>query len=348
MAGGVQYYSLLSDKNCYTKSVDQITEVPSSRRDLLRNLTKLFDPLNPVKGREKVGVQSVILNSDPITRGRFLHHLGILTLTLAASLLSKDLDKKTQSPPRTLKQARFPIETTQTALVLASENQPKKAPDLEERFFKNFTVEERTLTEKDIAKQVKTYLGVQDQLRADRVLDWEKTTLKPILVLDVLPREHQFWKELVSAIVYLESEGKHLAKSDAGALGLTQLTEATASQTAKRHGILKFDLTKGWDNLRLSRFLLQDLMERYGEDIYLVGYYGGQNFADHRVLAALDKKGVPQEDSILKNGITSDEQLRSYIDHYQINIANLGSEDGKEYLTKTVAAHRILQESRTV
>ena len=150
-----------------------------------------------------------------------------------------------------------------------------------------------------------------------------------------LEKAHQFWKEFLSAVVYLESEGKNLASSDAGAFGLAQLTKETANEVANKHGIFKFDLTKGWDNLRLSRFLLGDLMERYGPDISLLGYYAGQNFADQKVLTALKSRGV-----------SNNEQLRLSIDRYRINIANLGSKDGIEYLTKTVAAMRILKEAR--
>lgn len=225
----------------------------------------------------------------------------------------------------------------------------KEISGIENKLFGNFSTEEKALVEREIAEQIKIYKSQTGyQLKADRVLDWERTTIQPILDLDVVPKDQEFWSELLSAIVYVESEGKPLTKSEAGIVGLAQISQATASATARKHGLLQFDLRKGWDSLRLGRFHLQDLMERFGPDITLLGYYAGGPFTDQKVLAALVKKGVPKDDPIMKKGFTQNQQLHTYIDYYELNLANLGSADGEEYFIKTVAAHRILNEAKKI
>lgn len=230
----------------------------------------------------------------------------------------------------------------------AVEQPAQKLISTEEKLFTNYSSEERTFTEQEITVYKTRYEKANDQDRADRVLDWEKSTIRPILDLDV-KEDQEFWKELLSAIVYVESEGKNMAVSNIGALGLAQLTKATAAGVQEQHKdkISKnYNLNIGWDNLRLSRFLLVDLISRFGPDLFFIGYYAGEPTADSMILAALSRAGVPSSDSIMEKGISSNNQLRYYIDHYQINIANLGSEDGVEYVAKTVAAMRILQEAR--
>ena len=210
----------------------------------------------------------------------------------------------------------------------------------EERIFKNFSPEEKSAFEKEVVNQVNIYQK-SGPLRAERVLDWEETTTRIILENDVPTKDRQFWKEFTSAIVYVESEGKHLAESEAGALGLTQLTPATAEIVAKRHLIHNFDLKNGWTALRLGRFYLADLMEKFGVDISVLAYYAGENFAHEKVINILKTSGVDARN-------LTNQQFRSYIDQNKINISNLGSLDGKEYLTKVVAALRIIGEERQI
>lgn len=215
---------------------------------------------------------------------------------------------------------------------------PQSSSILESRLFKNFSEEERGVTEAEAEEQMQFYKkSDQNNKRAERVLNWETTTLEPILKLDVSEEDRSFWRNFISAVVYIESEGKQDAKSSIGALGLTQMTEQTAREIAAKHGILSFDLKKGWDNLRLGLLHFIDLFERYGADISLLGYYAGQNFTDQKVLSAIQGHKLNQNDLI---------SLHSYIDHYRINIANLGSRDGKEYLRKFLAAEKILDQLR--
>ena len=220
----------------------------------------------------------------------------------------------------------------------AEQNIKEQSSNIEDQLFKNFSAEERAIFEKEVVDQVNIYQK-SGSLRAERVLDWEETTTRIILERDVPTKDYQFWKEFTSAVVYVESEGKHSAQSEAGALGLTQLTPSTAEMAAKRHGIYNFDLKNGWTALRLGRFYLGDLMERFGADISVLAYYAGENFAKQKVVSCLKNKGVDTNNR-------SDEQIKAYIDQYQVNIANLGSLDGKEYLIKVVTALRILEQAR--
>lgn len=220
--------------------------------------------------------------------------------------------------------AEISILNSQDAETKQAPEAPSSKPETtEDKIFKNFSPEEKVAFEKDVVDQIDAYKK-SGSLRAERVLDWEETTLKIILNKDVPEKDHRFWKDFTSAIVYVESEGKHLAQSETGALGLTQLTPATAERVANKHGIYNFDLRNGWTALRLGRFYLADLMANFGVDISVLAYYAGEGFAKKMLLKA----------------------EQSGIDQNKINISNLGSLDGKEYLTKVVAALRILDEER--
>lgn len=243
----------------------------------------------------------------------------------------------------TVPMALFEATSPKNSSVLPASSEPKpeeeKIETTEERIFKNFSHEEKAAFEEKAAKQKNNYERADDPLRAERVLNWEVTTLEPILDLDVPEKDRQFWKEFLSAIVYVESEGKNYVISDVDAIGLTQLTKATAKDAANKHGLFDFNLAIGWDNLRISRFHLQDLVERFGVDLSVLAYYAGFTFANQKVLQALEKHGINLKEA-------NDQKLHSYTDQYKINIANIGSEDGEEYLKKVVAALRILEERR--
>lgn len=316
--------------------MDQITEVPrrSLFADSLQIVKRVFDLANPLKGSEKVGTSSTVFDLDPITRRRFLGHLGIWGIMLTAPILFKDLDKKTQPKKRTLTVA---APTSDTPLASETVKIPDSLDSLEDRLLKNFSAEEKAQADKEIVEQIKLY---QEQpgheKKAERVLDWETTTIKPIVDLDVPLEDQKFWSEFMSAIAYVESGGKAGAISEADIIGVAQISKATAEATAKKHGILTFDLKKGWDSLRLSRFHFQDLMERFSADISLLGYYGGQPFTDQKIQESLRLKGA-----------LSNQQMKSLIDQYGVNIENLGSKDGQEYFKKFVAALRILKEARS-
>lgn len=290
--------------------MDALAEIKYRSTQALTIIERFVPNSLPINQKGVQRIFRFVRDLDDLSKQNLLTGAFVIGITLSSLPFI-------HQPPKI--EAEFPNHQTASEELVV-----KQIVTTEDQLFKNFSAEEKAEAEKEISTQVKSYKDANGTLTAERVLDWEKTTIAPILKLDVPVEKHQFWSELLSAIVYVESEGKHLAKSEAGALGLAQLTQSTAESTAKRHGIFKFDLKKGWDNLRLSRFLLEDLMERFGPDISLLGYYGGQPFADQKVLAALETRDISQ-----------------------INIANLGSEDGKEYLRKIVAAHRILREAKT-
>lgn len=238
-----------------------------------------------------------------------------------------------------LSQDNAQAETTNSLLISPTEQHEDQVENTEDIIFKNFSPEERSAFEKEIINQIDAYKK-SGSLRAERVLDWEETTTRIILNQDVPEKDRQFWKKFTSAVVYVESEGKHSVTSASGAIGLTQLTPQTAEIVAKKHSIHNFDLRNGWTALRLSRFYLADLIEKFGVDISVLAYYAGENFAQQKVINILKNRGIDARNS-------TNEQFRSSIDQYKINISNLGSLDGKEYLTKIIAALRILQEARS-
>ncbi len=253
-------------------------------------------------GFSLLSISSIIANPAPANLSHFLKEFILGT-----------------PPQQSALEYRFPSELTEKKLLKMSEIWNFQ-PSIEDQLFKNFSTAERAEAEKEIRAQIKTYKDAGDAaLRAERVLDWEKTTLKPILELDVAAGDRKFWSDFLSAIVYVESGGEHSATSEVEIQGLAQISEATAAATAKQHGIASFDLRKGWDSLRLSSFHLQDLMKIFPPDISLLAYYGGQGLADRKI---------------------------SESPNTQLNIFNLGSEDGKEYFKKFVAALRILKEAR--
>lgn len=248
-------------------------------------------------------------NTEPkVTRRQFLQDAVTLAGSVLTGYVGTTIARDSLFPPA--------VEAQITEATI--EKPAQKSISTEEKLFANYSAEEKIEIEKNIINQIELYQN--DTERAERVLDWEKSTLQPILDLDVPASDHLFWKEFMSAVVYVESEGKTSALSEVGIVGLAQISQATAQETAKKHGIISFDLRKGWDSLRLSRFHFQDLMEKYGPDISLLAYYAGQGFTDQKISAASEKN--------------------------RVNIANLGSADGIEYLSKVVAAHRILTEAR--
>lgn len=180
---------------------------------------------------------------------------------------------------------------------------------------------------KKIDQQLKVYKD-HDPNRAKRVLDNWKTTIDAILDLDVPTGDRQYWYQLLSALLYLEGGGnpiKNIEKptetSSAGAEGPAQMTRTTAEAVAKKHELFNINPENGWTSIRLARFHLADLIEKYGDlGIALTAYYGGEGLADKKVAQAL------------RNGRTN------------INIANLGSLDGEEYFIKIGAAMKHLAE----
>ncbi len=97
-------------------------------------------------------------------------------------------------------------------------------------------------------------------------------------------REHALDPALLAAVIYQESKFRPSAKSASGALGLMQLTPATAKGIALRTGGHAFrtdDLYNPEINIRYGAWYLDNLFKKYGdEQLVLAAYNAGQGNVD--------------------------------------------------------------------
>jgi soluble lytic murein transglycosylase len=97
-------------------------------------------------------------------------------------------------------------------------------------------------------------------------------------------REHGLDPALLAAVIYQESKFRPSAKSSSGAIGLMQLTPATAKGIAIRTGGHRFrtsDLYEPEINIRYGAWYLDNLFEKYGsERLVLAAYNAGQGNVD--------------------------------------------------------------------
>jgi soluble lytic murein transglycosylase len=96
--------------------------------------------------------------------------------------------------------------------------------------------------------------------------------------------EHGLDPSLVAAVIYQESKFRSDAKSSSGAIGLMQITPATAEGIAIRtHGSAFHtnDLYNPEINIRYGAWYLKNLFEKYGsEQLVLAAYNAGQGNVD--------------------------------------------------------------------
>lgn len=97
-------------------------------------------------------------------------------------------------------------------------------------------------------------------------------------------REHGLDPSLVAAVIYQESKFRSNAKSSSGAIGLMQITPATAEGIAIRtHGSAFHtnDLYNPEINIRYGAWYLKNLFDKYGsEKLVLAAYNAGQGNVD--------------------------------------------------------------------
>jgi soluble lytic murein transglycosylase len=97
-------------------------------------------------------------------------------------------------------------------------------------------------------------------------------------------REHGLDPALLAAVIYQESKFRPAAKSSSGALGLMQLTPATAKGIAIRTGGHRFRTSDLYDpeiNIRYGAWYLANLYRKYGsERLVLAAYNAGQGNVD--------------------------------------------------------------------
>ena len=97
----------------------------------------------------------------------------------------------------------------------------------------------------------------------DKALAYQNSKLSKFLVLSIIRQESMF-----------ESQ----ARSSANALGLMQLTQATANQSANSLGLKDFSLLKEEDNLKLGIKTMSDLLKKFDNrlDYALCAYNAGE------------------------------------------------------------------------
>ena len=97
-------------------------------------------------------------------------------------------------------------------------------------------------------------------------------------------REHNLDPALMAAVIYQESKFDPSAKSSSGAIGLMQLTPATAHGIAVRTGVSAFHTNDLYDadiNIRYGAWYLHNLFDKYGsEELVLAAYNAGQGNVD--------------------------------------------------------------------
>jgi soluble lytic murein transglycosylase len=97
-------------------------------------------------------------------------------------------------------------------------------------------------------------------------------------------REHKLDPALLAAVIYQESKFRSSAKSSSGAIGLMQLTPATAHGIAVRTGGHAFRTRDLYDpdiNIRYGAWYLDNLFRKYGnEQLVLAAYNAGQGNVD--------------------------------------------------------------------
>lgn len=103
---------------------------------------------------------------------------------------------------------------------------------------------------------------------------------------------------LIAAVIYAESRFVEHRTSAAGALGLMQVTPATAADIARKSGGVAFttkDLATPQVNIAYGSFQLRHLLDRYGGDeaAALAAYNAGPGKADAWGGAGLTASSIP-------------------------------------------------------
>jgi soluble lytic murein transglycosylase len=97
-------------------------------------------------------------------------------------------------------------------------------------------------------------------------------------------RNYDLDPALLAAVIYAESKFQPEARSDSGAVGLMQLTPATARGIAARTGGSAFrvdDLLDPEINVRYGSWYLRHLFRKYGDErLVLAAYNAGQGNVD--------------------------------------------------------------------
>lgn len=131
---------------------------------------------------------------------------------------------------------------------------------------------------------------------------WYAESVPAVVARQVYPLEHEATiretaarhgvdPALVAAVIYQESSFRETVVSESGAIGLMQVTPATAEDIARRTGGVRFetrDLEDPEINIRYGTDQLRHLLERYEGDeaAALAAYHAGPGSVDGWLRAA--------------------------------------------------------------
>jgi soluble lytic murein transglycosylase len=122
-------------------------------------------------------------------------------------------------------------------------------------------------------------------------------TLRYSEYIRVHAREHKLDPALMAAVIYQESKFRASVESSSGAIGLMQLTPATARGIAIRTGGNAFRTSDLYDpeiNIRYGAWYLDNLFAKYhNERLVLAAYNAGQGNVD-RWLAHKERIQFPE------------------------------------------------------
>jgi soluble lytic murein transglycosylase len=144
--------------------------------------------------------------------------------------------------------------------------------------------------------------------------EWYLRARYPIKYEEIIQghaRNYDLEPALIAAVIYRESKFDARAGSSAGAIGLMQLTPATAKGIALRTGGTGFelsDLYKPELNVRYGSWYLRHLLDTYDGDVRkaLAAYNGGRGNVERGVIYPETKEYV---DRVL---VTRDAYRRAY------------------------------------
>lgn len=161
--------------------------------------------------------------------------------------------------------------------------------------------------------------GDIDQIVKD-ALDEEKLVRSVVddARLKISDERKEFWVVRMLALIAIESEARIHASSGI-AHGFTQISKDVVSDIIKKYQIPNFNIFNPWENTLVGLAHQLDLYDRYGDDLSLWAHHQGSGNMDQIILTHLKSlPNVPKNDSIFTKGISSNAQLRRYIEHYNI------------------------------
>jgi soluble lytic murein transglycosylase len=171
-------------------------------------------------------------------------------------------------------------------------------------------------------------LGVAAALIATRLVDVEEALREVTLPLrhdDVIRQqaaEKNLDPALIAAVIYAESRFIEGQTSEAGALGLMQVTPQTAQAIADESGGTAFEVSDLDDpdiNIRYGSYHLRDLLDQYDGNLVAAraGYNAGSGRVDEWGGAALEVGDIRFEDTRAYV-----EQVLEKADEYRDNYAD--------------------------